>query len=1162
MTITTNVATKVAAVATGLTMAVSMLAAAPMAHASALTASQVSAIISLLQSFGADAATISNVQASLTGGAPVSGPGSGSTACAFSRDLTIGSQGADVTCLQQALIAAGFSIPAGATGYFGTQTRAAVASWQSSKNIAPAVGYFGPISRGAFNLGGGNGNPGGPITGNGLKVMLASDSPNGTALVQGQASAELAKFTFQNPTGSAVNVTNISFKRFGVSNDATMTNVYLYNGAARLTDSASVSSGAFSFNNPTGLFSVPAGGWITVSVRSDIDASAAGQQIGVQLVSVAATGTLDSSVSLPIMGGLQAVSAATLANVDLAITSSPSATAVDPQADYTVWQNTVTVGTRAVMFKALALRQIGSAQAGDITNYRLYVDGNRVGNAVAAKDANDIITFDLSASPLRLETGGRVIKVVADIVSGASRTFQLSLRYAGDAIFIDTDLNQPILVRGNGSSITAAFAAHTAPATAATINSVTQSAPSISRSADSPTANVSVGASNVKWASFKIIANGEPVKIDNLNVSADTSASALGLDNGKVFLNGVQVGSTKDLAEYGGTTTNFTFGSSFIVPLGQTAVVDIYGDAKTGTSVNLANNETVKIYLGVGASNAQGQISVAAINVPASELTGNQITVSSAALTATKASYYGNQTIIAGAIQAKIGALTLSTGSTEGANVNTIEIGFASAVGSTLTNLTLKNHDTGAMYGTAKSTVGTSNGFTGSVDIPASGTVTFDVYADVKTGANIGAIPATTVTTNTTGTGAITGTSVSVAALGVPTLQTMTVGAATLTVTDNTGSTPDSTNVIAGSQSVKAGVFRFTTQYSQYTIDKLEVIIPSNQATSVANVTIKYLDVNGAQKTATQSLALPTTKTFATATFTGLSFFIPQDNSRDLEVDVSVPTVSSGATSGRGITVGLSANEGFNATDSSGTADTSLTASANLFSNDTGGKGVFYVRKSIASVAAGPAPSSTLGIGTDQVLGRFTVTADAAGDVDWGQVIFSITKSAAITLGATSTVALWDITGGATNVLGTFATTTSAAQAQCATVCDTFGVATPSSTGGSLHFRPNTAQTVPMGTTRTYELRGTVGGTLTSGVYNVNVSLGNPSTTATANNTFLTLAGTYGTSGNASFVWSDWASPTAHAADAGSLAGSATDWTNDFLVKTLPVTLGSRSLQN
>jgi len=48
---------------------------------------------------------------------------------AFTRDLTLGSTGADVTELQTWLISKGQSIPAGATGYFGVQTRAALASW-------------------------------------------------------------------------------------------------------------------------------------------------------------------------------------------------------------------------------------------------------------------------------------------------------------------------------------------------------------------------------------------------------------------------------------------------------------------------------------------------------------------------------------------------------------------------------------------------------------------------------------------------------------------------------------------------------------------------------------------------------------------------------------------------------------------------------------------------------------------------------------------------------------------------------------------------------------------------------------------------------------------------------------------------------------------------
>ena len=122
-TVTTKAIAKVAAVATGLAMATSMLSLAPIAHAAALTDAQVQSILSLLTSFGADSATIANVQASLTGGTPsVPSTPATSSSCSFTRSLTTGASGSDVTCLQQALIAAGYSIPAGATGYFGSQT--------------------------------------------------------------------------------------------------------------------------------------------------------------------------------------------------------------------------------------------------------------------------------------------------------------------------------------------------------------------------------------------------------------------------------------------------------------------------------------------------------------------------------------------------------------------------------------------------------------------------------------------------------------------------------------------------------------------------------------------------------------------------------------------------------------------------------------------------------------------------------------------------------------------------------------------------------------------------------------------------------------------------------------------------------------------------------
>jgi peptidoglycan hydrolase-like protein with peptidoglycan-binding domain len=76
---------------------------------------------------------------------------SASSCASFNRDLTMGSTGADVTALQTWLISKGFTIAAGATGYFGGQTQAALAQYQASVKISPAAGYFGPITRAQVN---------------------------------------------------------------------------------------------------------------------------------------------------------------------------------------------------------------------------------------------------------------------------------------------------------------------------------------------------------------------------------------------------------------------------------------------------------------------------------------------------------------------------------------------------------------------------------------------------------------------------------------------------------------------------------------------------------------------------------------------------------------------------------------------------------------------------------------------------------------------------------------------------------------------------------------------------------------------------------------------------------------------------------------------------
>jgi peptidoglycan hydrolase-like protein with peptidoglycan-binding domain len=68
------------------------------------------------------------------------------------RDLTMGMQGNDVTALQKLLMAEGYAIPAGATGYFAGQTRDALAQYQSKYGIVPAIGYFGAATRAEMKL--------------------------------------------------------------------------------------------------------------------------------------------------------------------------------------------------------------------------------------------------------------------------------------------------------------------------------------------------------------------------------------------------------------------------------------------------------------------------------------------------------------------------------------------------------------------------------------------------------------------------------------------------------------------------------------------------------------------------------------------------------------------------------------------------------------------------------------------------------------------------------------------------------------------------------------------------------------------------------------------------------------------------------------------------
>lgn len=95
------------------------------------------------------AALLTQISA-LSGGATVPPASSGYV---FTKDLTVGSTGADVTALQNILISKGHLVIPATTplGYFGTLTGDAVVAWQREVGISPTAPRFGPQSRATMN---------------------------------------------------------------------------------------------------------------------------------------------------------------------------------------------------------------------------------------------------------------------------------------------------------------------------------------------------------------------------------------------------------------------------------------------------------------------------------------------------------------------------------------------------------------------------------------------------------------------------------------------------------------------------------------------------------------------------------------------------------------------------------------------------------------------------------------------------------------------------------------------------------------------------------------------------------------------------------------------------------------------------------------------------
>jgi len=819
-----------------------------------------------------------------------------SSSYSFTRDLTLGSKGADVTALQQFLVSGAYlQMPAGvAYGYFGSLTQAAVVRWQGAAGVYPTAGYFGPKSRAAIALAVGTGTgtgTGGVVVSGPSSVAL---SPMNVANTNVPINVDTTHFevvpvlTVRFTAGPApLTVTGFNVQRSGLSSDQDLANVYLLDGSKIVTTNISMNNGLVQFSNAAGLFTVNAGTYkdITVAVSISSSATASGHTYQFSVPSAASITTAGATTVggvFPIMSNTMTAASVTnlggvtVTNGSAGITAGTALSVNAGQAKFNAGVFTLQANNQAVSVKSITLTNTASLGPSDLANVTLYNGATQVGTAQAIGGANQV-TFDLTANPLQLSAGQSVqLFLYTDIVGGVNRYFQFSVQHNYDIVATDMMYNIGFLPAMNTGNF---------PMNLSYV-SVQQGTLTLTRDFASPVNYVLPGGTNQTIAKFDFVAGGEAVKITQLNAVLNTTANVTNL---KVIDDqGTQIGTTQATVA---TTTSYT-NLNYLIPSGTKRVVSIILDVGTnfsGTLTGTLNNIAGQGYTSLATVPSTGTLSS----------TGNTLSVSGSILSAGLNSAMGNTNVVSGQVNARIGSFTLTAGPSSGVNVSNFQFTTAAASydpASKYQNVRLMYGNT--QVGNTQNVLTNGGTITFSaaqpILIPAGGQVILDVYGDVKTGAGSGTSTPGIVTLATNGVSATAvATTQSVSTVtGTPTPGQTVFLVAAGTLAFNAGSMPGTT---AGATQIGMGVTGVKLASYQLTGSPSEAITLNNvYLTSTSSLTGAFTNfrlMNGATQLGS-ALSPSQSSSPYTVTWVGLNLPISQGGTLTLDVVADANTYS------------------------------------------------------------------------------------------------------------------------------------------------------------------------------------------------------------------------------------------------------------------------------
>jgi len=1026
------------------TVALTMAALIAPAAAGAVTASDLQAQIAALQAqLNSVSGSSSSVPAACVG-------------VTFSRNLRVGSTGQDVMCFQVLLNTHGYvlaSVGAGSPGhetmYFGPRTLASVRAWQVAQGWTPA-NQVGPLSRARFNAWlqgsttGQANNPTPPVqtqTGP-VTAMLSSDNPASGNIVGSQASADLLHVTF---SGSGT-VTSVTLTRTGISDQNLFTNVYLYDGAVRITDGYSFNTnGTITINN----LSIPVNGSHTIQVRGDVEANASATE-GNVVVSLTSFTANSTAATVNVMGNTMFVVSASLATVNFnaANTSTGTPSINAGTLSYIFWSQTVQVNTRTVWLKAANFRMVGSAPSNAVGNIHMFVDGVDTGIVATISQVNgsNYATFNLLANPLSLSTGAHTIDVRGDILTGVNRTVQFSIQQASDLMIFDQQVGVNIALGTSGAGVI--------PSAGANVT-IAKGSPTVTIDpAFNAITNITGGGSSTVIGRFIVHAYGDSLKITSLTIApvlqnmadggTDTTGATgictlgtCGLQNVALFFNGAQVGTQSNIASTaasnntfdGSTTTkNYSLGSQMIAPAGQDSVLEVRADImNTNATAYTSGTIGVNIISVTGGATSQG--SQDTVNFPTANVTGHTATIQTGTLSVSKDSGYGNQTVAPNATGVKIASFVFQNqSSSESVRVTNLAVKLNYGAGTQSTNFSAFRTDETSGSGstpiqptsclTATPCSNATDNFSVNFTLAPGATKTIGIW--VNSGANAGS----TVTVEADMNASYTGVSSNVSSTsGFKTGPTITFNTGTLgtipTLVTSTSSVAQYIASLGGATDGSRNTFNISSSSGASTISELKFTVTG---TSTGVSSIRVGSISAPVATGLTGVAANT----GVAYLSNLSITVPNGGSGlNLDAYATYPDVSiNGILSGSTATVKLASIKYTSGGVTSilcaqtdlGTTQCPVSGTTNMNSGSAVAANAMTLVGSKPAVALGlpnGATGSTMaGFGTGtKYVADITITANAKGDIKVNAIPLTFNTTSTSSVAPSSALNVKDSTG-------------------------------------------------------------------------------------------------------------------------------------------------------